>query len=233
MSTTTSSRRTYNQYCALAKSLDVLGKRWTMLMIRELLSGPKRYTDLQDGLPGIGTNLLSSRLTMLRDEGIVEKTTLPPPAASTVYQLTPKGEALRPVIRELQKWGLGMLGEPGEDDYFHPRWAMSGMLAAFVPERAKEVHRVYEFHIEDEIFHITIDDGTIEGEEGPASEPDVTVRQDVETFLDLATKSLNPKEAIESGRVELTGDSGNFEAKDLEEFLEYFELPSYTETETD
>ncbi len=230
MATDPSSGRTYNQFCALARSLDVLGKRWTLLIIRELLSGPKRYTDLQEGLPGIGTNLLSSRLKMLQQQSVIEQTTLPPPAASDVYRLTEKGEALRPVIRELQKWGLGMLEEPGEEDYFHPRWALSGMLAAFVPERAEGIHRVYEFHIEDEIFHITVDDGTIDGEQGAAEAPDVIIDQDAETFLDLATQSLDPQQALESGRVELRGDLEDQDVLEgFEEFLSFFELPAYTE----
>lgn len=228
MATETSSRRTYNQFCALAKSLDVLGKRWTLLIIRELLSGPKRYTDLREGLPGIGTNLLSSRLKMLQEQAVVEQATLPPPAASDVYRLTEKGEALRPVIRELQKWGLGMLDEPDEEDCFHPRWALSGMLAAFVPERAEGVHRVYEFHIEDEVFHITVDDGTIDGQQGPADDPHVIIVQDTETFLDLATQSLDPEEALESGRVQLKGNLEDVEIEDFERFMSFFELPSYS-----
>lgn len=231
MATETSSRRSYNQFCALAKSLDVLGKRWTLLIIRELLSGPKRYTDLREGLPGIGTNLLSSRLKMLQKQSVIEQTTLPPPAASDVYQLTGRGEALRPVIRELQKWGLGMLGTPGEDEVFHPRWAMSGMLASFVPERARGVHRVYEFHIRDEVFHIIVDDGTIQGKQGPAEEPDVVIEQDIETFLDLATQSLDPRDALESGRVELHGDFEEMGPLDgFKQFLRFFELPSYTDS---
>src|SRR5262252_5679614 len=95
---TTRTARSYNQYCAVARGLDVIGERWTLLIIRDLLVGPKRYKDLLDGLPGIGTNLLAARLRELEKKGIVRRTVLPPPAASTVYELTETGQALEPAM---------------------------------------------------------------------------------------------------------------------------------------
>ena len=105
-------KRSYDQYCGLAAALDLLGERWTVLIIRDLLMGPKRFTDLLDRLPGIGTGLLSQRLRELEDAGVIEKTTLPPPAASTVYQLTPDGDALRPALLQLARWGMRRLDDP-------------------------------------------------------------------------------------------------------------------------
>ena len=104
--------KSYDQYCPIATSLGVLGERWTLLVVRELLHGPKRYTDLVDRLPGIGTNILAVRLKELESAGIVEKRKLPPPAASTVYELTDSGRALRPVLHELARFGARMMGPP-------------------------------------------------------------------------------------------------------------------------
>lgn len=104
--------KSYGQYCPIATSLGVLGERWTLLVVRELLHGPKRYTDLVDHLPGIGTNILAARLKELESAGIVGKRKLPPPAASTVYELTDSGRALRPVLHELARFGARMMGPP-------------------------------------------------------------------------------------------------------------------------
>jgi DNA-binding HxlR family transcriptional regulator len=99
------SDRTYNQYCGLAYALDRVGERWTILIIRELIAGPRRYKDLVDGLPGISTNLLASRLKSLEQDGVIQRRVLPPPAGSTVYELTPLGQGLELALLELGKWG--------------------------------------------------------------------------------------------------------------------------------
>ena len=101
--------RSYRQFCAIASALDTIGERWTLLIIRELLTGPKRYSDLLDGLPGIPTDMLAARLRRLEDEGLVEREVLPPPAASKVYVLTGSGLSLEPVIAALARWGTTRL----------------------------------------------------------------------------------------------------------------------------
>src|SRR5438270_8716701 len=105
-------KRSYDQYCAVARGLDVIGDRWTLLLVRDLLLGPKRYKDLLEGLPGIGTNLLAARLKELEAAGIVRRGVLPPPAGSSVYELTDKGQALEPAILALGRWGAQFLGVP-------------------------------------------------------------------------------------------------------------------------
>ena len=107
--------RPYDQYCPIAHSLGLVGERWTLLVVRELLHGPKRYTDLADHLPGIGTNILAVRLKELEAAGIVEKKKLPPPFSSTVYELTPAGRQLRPVLHELARFGARLMGPPPPD----------------------------------------------------------------------------------------------------------------------
>src|SRR5918995_3325809 len=98
-------KRRYDQYCALARTLDVVGERWTLLLVRELLLGPRRYKDLLAGLPGIGTNLLAERLRHLEEFGLVRRRSLPPPAGSRVYELTELGRGLESVVMELGRWG--------------------------------------------------------------------------------------------------------------------------------
>jgi len=122
----------YDQYCPIAHSLGVVGERWTLLVVRELLYGPKRYTDLVDNLPGIGTNILAARLKELESAGIVEKKKLPPPFASTVYDLTPAGRELRPVLHELARFGARLMGPPAPEA-LEPGWLMHALDLALSP----------------------------------------------------------------------------------------------------
>jgi DNA-binding HxlR family transcriptional regulator len=161
----------YDQYCPMAHALDLVGERWSLLVVRELMPGPKRYTDLAEHLPGIGTNILASRLRDLEAGGIIERRRLPPPAASRVYQLTPYGQELHPVLRELALWGARSLGPPTDEDELYPGWlenALGTLLAPFAPPGR------FEFRVGDEIASIV--DG--EAKAGSADDPDVVVEGD-------------------------------------------------------
>src|SRR4051794_26458177 len=115
--------RSYRQYCALARALDVVGDRWTLLIVRELgLRGPSRYTDLQRGLPGIATNMLADRLREMEEAGIVSRQDAPPPVATTLFKLTERGGELVPVLMALGKWGSPLMGEMDDDDEFRSHW---------------------------------------------------------------------------------------------------------------
>jgi DNA-binding HxlR family transcriptional regulator len=122
----------YDQYCPVAHALGLVGERWSLLVVRELIEGPKRYTDLAAGLPKIGTNILSARLKDLEAAGVVGKRRLPPPAASTVYELTPYGQQLRPVLHELARWGARSLGPPPVDA-LEPGWLAGALELAISP----------------------------------------------------------------------------------------------------
>jgi DNA-binding HxlR family transcriptional regulator len=122
----------YHQYCPIACSLDLVGERWTLLVVRELFYGPKRYTDLAGELPGIGTNVLADRLKDLEAAGLVEKRKLPPPAASTVYELTPLGRELRPVLHELARFGARLMGPP-PPEALEPGWLVEALDLALSP----------------------------------------------------------------------------------------------------
>ncbi len=115
------SKRSYDQHCTVAHALDVVGERWTLLLVRELLTGPKRFKDLLWGLPGIGTNLLAARLKALEEHGVVRRGTLPPPAGSGIYELTGLGRSLEPVVVALSRWGSRLIGELQDEDELRER----------------------------------------------------------------------------------------------------------------
>jgi len=163
--------RRYDHYCPVAHALDLIGERWSLLVVRELMRGPRRYTDLVDSLPGIGTNILASRLRDLEAAGVVAKRTLPPPAASRVYELTEYGQRLRSVLRELAMWGARSLGPPTEDDELFPGWVANALDVVLAPTAPPGR---FEFRVGDEVASLV--DG--EAHDGPTDEPDVVVAGD-------------------------------------------------------
>ncbi|MEV7096368.1 winged helix-turn-helix transcriptional regulator [Amycolatopsis sp. NPDC051045] len=201
-------QRTYNQYCATARTLDLVGERWTLLLIRELLTGPKRFGDLQASLRGLGTGLLAARLKNLERDGLAHKVTLPPPARTPAYALTEAGEELGPAILALARWGLKWaMGERRETETFHPGWAVLGLRASFDAEAAGDLRAVYEFRIGDEVFHARVADGTIDALHGPAQHPDATVTISETAFVRLTGQSLTLSDAVATGEASTSGDS--------------------------
>src|SRR3954447_7453346 len=162
----------YGQRCPAAIALDVVGERWTPLIVRELLLGPKRFTDLADGLPGIGTNILTNRLAGLQEHGIVERHTLPRPTPVTVYELTEAGRELAPVLRELRAWGARFGPAPQPGDAVQPAWILGS--AAGRGARLRPGSRC-ELRVGEEAFGLT---GTADGVEvtaGSVSSPEAVV----------------------------------------------------------
>jgi DNA-binding HxlR family transcriptional regulator len=200
-------QRTYNQYCATARTLDLIGERWTLLLIRELLTGPKRFGDLQKNLRGLGTGLLAARLKHLERMGLAHKITLPPPARTPAYALTDAGKELEPAVLALARWGMKWaLGERREGETFHPGWAVLGLRACFDAAAAADVRAVYEFRIGDELFHADIRDGTINTQHGPAQRPDAIIEFTDEAFREVAEGRQTLAEAIDNGTGGASGD---------------------------
>lgn len=170
--------RRYDQYCPIAHALQVVGERWTLLVVRELASGPKRYTDIAGGLPGIGTNILAGRLRDLEAEGIIAKHRLPPPAASQVYELTERGYGLMPVLRSLAHWGARSLGPPSADDQLEPGWLYGALRTS---AWGVGVEGSVEFRIADEVASLV--DG--EALDGPADDPHAVVAGEPPGFYHL------------------------------------------------
>lgn len=207
--------RSYNQFCALAYGLDLVGDRWTLLIIRELLAGPRRFTDLIDGLPGISTNLLSERLRGLEQTGIVCRRVLPPPAGSTVYELSALGQALETAVLELGKWGSQFL-PPSLDGVALPSLGAIALAikAFFHPERAQGVDETYELHLGNEILQVQIKDGQLRARQGQALRADVIFYTDMLSFVGLFAGQIEPQEAISAGLIRIEGDGTGDDALD-------------------
>jgi DNA-binding HxlR family transcriptional regulator len=199
--------RSYGQMCTIARSLDIVGERWSLLIVRELLLGPKRFKDLLAELPAMGTNRLSDRLKSLERDGVVAKETLPPPGEARVYVLTERGEGLRPVVVQLALWGVGLPMDEGAD----PRTARAALLAlvrcaTVAPEVIDGVQEIYDFSIGGERFHVVIDDGTALPRSGPAPTPaDVTVECELPTLLMLDAGKLTVAQARREHQAKIAG----------------------------
>jgi DNA-binding HxlR family transcriptional regulator/putative sterol carrier protein len=196
----------YRQYCALARTLDVAGDRWTLLIVRELAPGPRRFTDLLDGLPGIARKLLTDRLRALERDGIVARRELPPPAARRVYALTDDGRDLAVAMAPLIAWGARRIGdrEPGES--FSARWPAVAMAGLADREAAKGVSESYQYLVGDSTFHFTIEDGSIQLHDGRSRDPAVTLTTDEDTWADIASGRLTASSAAATGALTIAGD---------------------------
>lgn len=199
-------RRTYDQHCALAHGLDVLGERWTLLVIRELLLGPQRFSDLESSLAGIGPNTLAARLRQMEKDGLIEKRRLPPPAPATVYALTDLGAALEPAIIELGRWGRHRLPATTGHQAFRPAWLLLALKVSFDPAHAADVDAVYQLTVSDEPFTVRIRRGSIDVRRGNTSDADVTICTDHHTLLALANGTLSPGEAVKAGDLRIEGE---------------------------
>ncbi|MGH2541232.1 MAG: winged helix-turn-helix transcriptional regulator [Ardenticatenaceae bacterium] len=199
--------RSYNQICPTAYALDLVGERWTLLIVRELLAGPRRFKDLTDGLRGISTNLLSERLRSLEQQGILCRRILPPPAGSTVYELTSWGHALENVVLELGRWGGRLLATAGEDDALPSLGSCAlGIKAFFRPEQARKVNETYELHLGNEVLQVRIKEGELQVQQGQALKADVVLHTDMPSYLALFSRQLEPGDALSRGLVRVEGD---------------------------
>ena len=194
-------RRTYGDRCGIARALDLVGERWALLVVRELLLGPKRFTDLRAGLPNIGPDVLAQRLRDLEANGIVERATLPPPAASQVYGLTDWGRELEPVILGLGRWG-SRAPSPSEDAPLGPDAAMLALKTMFSPSDGLKAR--YEVSFGDNVYDVRVDNGSLDITRGPSEHPDATIATDPGT---LATVLWHDGDAAD---IALQGDQTAF-----------------------
>ncbi len=206
--------KTYDQYCGVARALDVVGERWTLLVVRELYGGPKRYTDLLSGIPGVSTDMLAARLKTLEEHDLVVRRTLPPPAASTVYELTDLGRRLEPVLQELGKFGMELLGKR-KGEAFRIHWLELPVRMMFRPERAAGPPMIIQFESAGEAFHARVENGTLQTVIGHHESPDVVFAGDVETLTRASKDRRIAEEAVEKGKLKMRG-----EKKDIVRVLE-------------
>jgi DNA-binding HxlR family transcriptional regulator len=168
--------RSYGQYCSIARALDVIGDRWNLLIVRELLlRGPSRYTDLRDGLPGIATNLLADRLRELEQAGVIAREDAPPPVAATLFRLTPRGEELAPIVRELGRWGAPLMTEPLGDAAFRGHWFQFPAELFLRDQRPQEPPVSIELRSGEEPIVVDAAAGSVRARPGSAEDPDLVL----------------------------------------------------------
>lgn len=213
--------RSYGQFCGVARALDIVGERWALLVVRDLLVGPKRFTDLRRGLPRIPTNVLSARLKELEDAGVVARRVLPRPAGGVAYELTDYGRDLDEIVLRLGRWGARSLDEPGPDDVVTADSMIMALRSTFRPEAARGRRIGYELRLGEVVLHARVDDGAIAVREGvpPGSITDLVLstRRPLRPML---TGEVSPAEAIRSGRVDVEGNPAL-----LDRFVELFSIP--------
>jgi DNA-binding HxlR family transcriptional regulator len=192
--------RSYHEYCSVAKALDVVGERWSLLIVRELLAqGACRYTDLRAGLPGIATNLLADRLRELEAAGVIEREEAPPPVATTLFRLTQRGQALRPVLDALGRWGVPLMREADEADNFRAQW-LSLPVRMFLSDKSPgEPPATIAIHAGAESAVITVADGSVTLRTGDTRDADVSLDGPPQVVLAVLSGRLSLAEAADRG----------------------------------
>ena len=188
--------RTYDQFCGIARALDLVGERWALLVVRDLILGPKRFTDLRRGLHGIGTNVLAARLKELERGGVVRRRTLPPPAASTVYELTDYGRALEGPLLALGRWGALSIGERQDGQSLRSEWLAVALKAFFRPEAAREVRATIGLRFKDGAFCARIDAGSLLVEPDTRDGADLVLTTEPETLIGFLAGAGVPAAAL-------------------------------------
>jgi DNA-binding HxlR family transcriptional regulator len=209
--------KTYGQYCALARALDLVGGRWSLLIVRDLLTGPKRFSELEQGLPGIATNVLASRLRELEETGLVRRSLLGPRSSSVVYELTTYGRELEEPLVALGRWGARLLGEPKAGDAFSSSSFAIGLLAAFRPDKAGDREFGFEIRFGDRPLRVAVSRGRLSFPSDPTWEPRVVFESRLEVLIDILAGRLDLDHALASGRIQIGGSK-----RDARRFFEIF-----------
>lgn len=198
-------RRSYKQLCGLAAALDIIGERWTLLLVRDLGIGARRYGELLEGLPGISEGLLAQRLRHLEAEGIARRT-FSDDAGAVVYELTDDGRELFEAIVPLTSWGIRRVAPLTSSADVRADWLAVAVRSRLNPETTIGIHEQYEMRVDDEPFTITADDGKVRVERGPCADAAVRILLDMETLLELGIGVLRVRDSRELGRTKVEGE---------------------------
>jgi DNA-binding HxlR family transcriptional regulator/putative sterol carrier protein len=214
--------REYGQYCGLARALDLVGSRWSLLIVRELLDGPRRFTDLEQRLTGIPTNILSTRLRELEEGSVIERSLQPRPFGAVVYGLTPYGKSLEKPLLALGLWGAQSLGRPEPGAVFS-LGSLTFALRAMFQEDAKGDH-YFQVRAGDDCLNVSVANGTVSFPHEPPGEPDVVLKIGPEMLLAMLKGYETFDSAIESGKLQIHGP-----ADKARQFFEIFRMPDLVE----
>jgi DNA-binding HxlR family transcriptional regulator len=213
-------RRTYGDRCGVARALDLVGERWALLVVRELLLGPKRFTDLRLGLPHVSPDILAQRLRELEDAGIVRRGKLPPPAGSRIYELTARGQELEPVVLALGRFGSVAPFPPG-DAQIGVDALVIALKSLFDPGAANGLNATYELRLGEQRFGVGVADGAIDVGRGTADAPDAILETDPATLATVLWHGRKLDEALRAGEVRVEGNR-----RAVARFVRLFPLPS-------
>jgi len=213
--------RGYGQFCGLARALDLVGGRWALLVVRDLLTGPKRFTELQEGLHGIPTNVLTSRLRELEEAGVVERRVRAHPGGGVDYALTEYGLELEEPVMRLGFWGAKTMGEPCDGDFISVESLALALRGAFCPDKARGPQRLYELRIDGKPLRIAVKSGRVSVPAESPRDPDVVLETGPGVVRDLLSGSLSVDDAISSGQLRVDG-----ERAEATRFVETFRFPS-------
>jgi DNA-binding HxlR family transcriptional regulator len=214
-------RRSYLQLCGTATALDIVGGRWTPLIVRDLMLGPLRFGDLADGLPGIGANTLTARLKHLEAAGVIGRRLLPLPERGTVYELTDYGRELEPILLALGRWGTKSMGNLPADVATRSRWLVGAMLAFHDESRPVAKPTTWELRLSDGSFAARAEGTALTITAGAPEDADLVITTDDGTMHALLTRQISPDDAVVSGDLTLDGD-----ASALPRFIDLFEFPA-------
>jgi DNA-binding HxlR family transcriptional regulator/putative sterol carrier protein len=207
------------QYCSVAHALDLVGERWALLIVRELILGAKRFRELHEGLPGISTNVLSNRLKELETTGVIRRRLLPRPGSGTVYELTEYGQELEDIVVALGRWGAKTMHPRSAEHTFKPEWFVVALLGSFRSESARGVRATYELRLDGSVFHLLIDRGRLEHGRGPASGADLVIDTDSDSLFALLMGQIAATDALAAGVVKIDGG-----VNELQKMIELFAL---------
>jgi len=211
-------RRSYGQHCGFARALELIGERWALLIVRDLLVGEKRFSEIQRGLPGIPTNILTARLNELEDSGLVRRRVLARPAKGVVYELTEDGVQLEEAVVALGRWGARHLGDPREDETVTEDSIATALRTTFRPEAAGKAKVTYLLRLGPIEVHARVHDGGLTVGRGPVAKPDLVIETGPALRLLLA-REVSPSDALKKRLVKITG-----EPKLLDRFAQMFRI---------
>ncbi len=213
-------KRSYGEACRFAHALDLVGERWALLVVRELLLGPKRFTDLRAGLPHASSNILAERLRDLEQGIVIQRRKLPPPAASTVYELTEWGRELEPIVTKLGAWGARSPFPP-DSEQIGPDSIVLALASLFDPEAAGDLSATYNLQIGENRFRVDVSGGEVELGRGGAEDAAAALSfSDAPTMAAVLTGQLPFSQALASGALELEGAK-----QAAKRFLRLFPMP--------
>jgi len=211
-------KRSYGQYCGFARALELVGERWALLIVRDLLIGPKRFGEIQRGLPGIPTNILTARLNELEDSGLVRRRLLARPAKGVAYELTEDGAGLDAAVLAIGRWGAQHLGEPRLDETITEDSIATALRTTFRPAAAGKAKLTYLLKLGPVEVHAHVRDGSVTVGRGPIAKPDLAIETGPALRL-LMAHEISPGEAIKKKLVRITGDP-----KLLDRFVRIFRI---------